>query len=111
MSGEPKNDPNYVRWVPQLVEDVDGEKAWKPLKSHPCNETDFAQFYKVAKRSEKRLQELKDTDALICLDDLQEHKIEVYGEDEHTNFQRLEFLLLPCIEDLKKGICVNRTLE
>ena len=51
VSNEPKNSPDYVRWVPQLVEDAGGVKSWKPLKFHTCNETDFAQFYPVAKRS------------------------------------------------------------
>ena len=69
LSREPKNDPDYVRWQPYLVEDIGGPAdIYKPLKFHTCTEEDFSQFYTVANRSEKRLQELKRSNALICLD-------------------------------------------
>ena len=35
----------------------------------------------------------------------------MYGEDEHDKYQRLEFLLIPCQEDIENNVCVNRTLE
>ena len=44
-------------------------------------------------------------------EELQDYKIEVYGEDEHDKYQRLEFNFLPCVEDLENNLCVNRTLE
>ena len=70
------------------MERIDGIEKRKYLKFHTCTEEDFAEFYPVAKRSEKRLSELKKNDALICLDaqELQEYTIEVYGEDEHSDF-------------------------
>ena len=87
-SREPKLNPDYVRWQPFLVEDIGGSDIYKPLKFHICTDEDFAEFFPVAERSAKRVQELKDSKALICLDDeeLQEDKIEVYGEDEHSHY-------------------------
>ena len=40
-SREPKNDPDYVRWLPQLVEVVDGVRKEKELKFHSCTDEDF----------------------------------------------------------------------
>ena len=42
---------------------------------------------------------------------MQEHRIEVWGQDDNENHQTLEFVLLPCIEDLENNVCVGRTLE
>ena len=42
---------------------------------------------------------------------MQEHRIEIFGQDDNENYQRLEMILLPCIEDLENGVCVGRTLE
>ena len=51
ISGEPKNDPNYVRWLVQVT-GSDGTKVEQSdlLKYHICNTTDFSKFYDVEKR-------------------------------------------------------------
>ena len=39
-----KHDPNYVRWVAQMTEIVDGEEIGTPLTFHTCTEEDFDSF-------------------------------------------------------------------
>ena len=46
QSREPKDDPEYVRWLPQLMTSIDGVKTSTPLKFHKCTDEDFAKFYK-----------------------------------------------------------------
>ena len=50
---EPKDDPEYVRWLPQLVEVIDGVKTTKRLNFHKCTDTDFALFHKPNERAAK----------------------------------------------------------
>ena len=51
----PRDSPDLVRWAPMLVTDVDGVRSKTPLNFHLCNETDWAQFNPVVKKSEKKL--------------------------------------------------------
>ena len=54
-SRKPIDDPEYVRWVPQLVRTIDNIKTELPLSYHKCNEDDFAKFYPPSRRSKKKL--------------------------------------------------------
>ena len=70
-------------------------------------------FNPVAKQSAYILNELKEDNVLYCLDEaqFQVDKLELFGENERDDFQRIEFNMQPCVEDLENGICVNKTLE
>ena len=54
-SRKPINDPEYVRWVPQLVRTIDNIKTELPLSYHKCNEDDWAKFYSPSRRSKTKL--------------------------------------------------------
>ena len=37
--------------------------------------------------------------------------MEIYGEDDSDDFQRLDIRMLPCVQDLDTETCVNRSLS
>ena len=103
--------PDYIMWEPQLVTIIDGVEISSPLDFHKCDEEDFALFNPVAKKSEKELKRLKNNNVLYCFNQEHFNEIKLFGEDEKDDHSRIVINMLPCIEDLQNGVCVNRTLE
>ena len=68
------------------------------LKHHLCNEADYAQFYPIQNHSEGQLYEIKNDEnrGFYCLDWDENEPFEIYGTENDDNYQRLEFLLIPC---------------
>ena len=70
ISGEPLNDPRYVKWIDlyYAVDDgVSGHKQANPL--HPCTEEDYKKFNPPDKSAESAVEQLKKGGALFCLDE------------------------------------------
>ena len=64
---------------------------------HKCNENDWAQFYELEPKSKTIFQKLTTNEdrGLYCID-WQSEDVLVYGNSKADNFQRIEFVLLPC---------------
>ena len=54
-SRRPIDNPEYVRWAPQLVRTIDNIRTDLPLSYHKCNEDDWAKFYPPSRRSTTKL--------------------------------------------------------
>ena len=92
---EIKNDPKYTKWLFRLFTKDDGVVSYRDLSFHMCTEEDYEQFYPIQDNQVGLLREIK-TDpnrGFMCLD---EDEIDIYGIEVENNYQRLEFLMLPC---------------
>ena len=88
-----QNDPSIVQWVALFK--IDGVKSYRLLK--PCLEADFAKFYPPEVTVAKELQELKEKQALYCLD-WQAQDFYIYGTPSMSKSERnhLELRAAPC---------------
>lgn len=102
---EAKHDPNYVRWVAQMTEIVDGEEVGQELTFHTCTEEDFDAFPPPGPSFKKQYDAHRARKNLQCLDEGQ--TIEVFGEGDYTDLRRLDLLFLPCLPDVQNGICLT----
>ena len=75
-----------------------GKSYEKMLPYHECNEVDYAEFYPINSLSAIRFREIKEDHkrGLFCIDWNAEESIEVYGNENSSNYQRLEVILMPC---------------
>ena len=89
-----KDDPDFVEWEVILRENKKGTETVTPLTTHKCLPEDFKNFYPTAKAYRKKLSEVKDRTSLYCIDDNQD--INVYGQNENTDYRRLELNFIPC---------------
>ena len=86
-------------------------RSTRYLDYHKCIEDDFALFNPVTEQSRNGLERLKEGNVLYCIDNEQFSDVVLYGEDDNDDNQRLSIIMMPCIQDLERDICVNRTLE
>ena len=97
LDGENKNDPRYVKWFTRIIARKNGEEYEKLLPHYKCTEKDYQQFYPVAAKNEKALGLIKANEkrGLYCIDWTSDDMF-VFGEDYNPDFQRIEFVLVPC---------------
>ena len=95
---EAKNDPRYTKWLFRLFTIEGGETKSKELGLHRCNEKDYAQFFPIEPTQEKLLESIKADPkrGLFCMDDEEEAKYELFGNDQLENYQRVELVVMPC---------------
>lgn len=94
-SGEPINDPRYIRWeAVHFYIDADFSRHYKTLPFHECNETDYAQFNPVASEQVEDMENLKKK-GLWCLDDLPED-FSVGGSYQSSFNSEVGLMFFPC---------------
>jgi hypothetical protein len=85
---ELKDDPNYVKWDPVIVEaDGLGNEVYIHLDYRICNDQDWDRFYDPSQKFEQRFNHMKDGRYMNCLTgkDLDGNKVglEISGADEN----------------------------
>ena len=93
-----KNDPTYVKWLFRLYGKKDNKSYEVVLPYHMCTEEDYAEFHPIENKSKLLLQSIKeDPDrGFICLDWNGDQDMEIYGNENESNYQRIEVDLVPC---------------
>ena len=94
-----KNDPRYVKNIVRLWGRKGGVAYEKILPYHVCTEEDYDLFAPPSAESVGMLESMKkDPDrGLYCFDwDKIGEEIDVWSVTEDDDYQRWEFVLLPC---------------
>ena len=99
------NDPAYVIWLFHLWGKKEGVSYSTILPHHICNEEDYAEFFPISPKSAILMKEIQDDPNrdFYCIDWNADESIEVYGNENEANYQRLEVILMPC-NNLKTDI-------
>ena len=99
LDKELKNDPRYVKSFARMYGRKDGKNYEKFIDFHVCTDDDYALFSPPAPESESMLESMKTREGrgLYCMDwDALADDIEIWSVSEDDNYQRWEFVLLPC---------------
>ena len=107
-----KNDPTYVKWLFRQYGKKDSKQYENIIPHHTCTEEDYAEFHPIERQSETLLQSIKDDPerGFICLDWNGDYDLSIYGDENESDYQRLEVDLVPCnqiktdIGDLPDGV-------
>ena len=78
LTGEVLDDQRYFKWFAQYYKSEGGERTKSEIPMHTCTEDDYSQFYTVNIASKKRLENLKNQKAFMCLD-LEQVDVEFTG--------------------------------
>lgn len=89
-----KDDPNFVAWTVQLTKNIGKTETVIPLKFHKCTDADYDSFYKPANSYKAMFEVARSRKNLYCIDDGQ--NVEIFGMGDQSDYQRLDFMLLPC---------------
>lgn len=101
------DDPDYIRWVVQLATGQDQRtESVRELGIHKCTQDDWETFYPPSKEDD--FYHVTERNFLYCID--HRELLEIRGQD-NFDYIRLEIMYLPCVPDIEKGLCLNRTLE
>jgi hypothetical protein len=86
------------------INEGDGKEEWlnqKEINTHQCDQEDFDEFYEPHFRNAAKMQELRESGALLCLDKLDVNgdptSTLLYGRDDISPYRRIEFVYLPCL--------------
>jgi len=93
------NDPAYVRWLFHIWGKRDGVAYETFIQHHLCTDEDYAEFYPITEKSKILYQDIRDDPKrdFYCIDwNDEENPINVYGEENDNDYQRLEIILMPC---------------
>lgn len=101
LDGEVKDDPAYVKYLVRLYGKKNGTAFEHILGYHACMPDELKLFGEPSKESEapfKKLFQEGSKKYMFCLelDDLAEGELSIYGVENDDNYQRWEFVLLPC---------------
>ena len=100
LDGEIKDDPRYVKYLVRLWGKKDGVKYERILDYHKCTPGELDLFGEPSRESIAPLQTFKFSEKrhLYCLDweNLDEDEVGVWGVTNDENYQRWEFVLVPC---------------
>ena len=100
LDGEIKDDPRYVKYLVRLWGKRDGVRYEHILDYHKCTPAELDLFGEPSRESIAPLNNFKAGDKryLYCLDwdNLQDGELSVWGVTNDDNYQRWEFVLLPC---------------
>ena len=109
-TGEPYDDPNYVKWVVRMNDYVNQRSIKKiDVKFHKCTEADYESFYPPNPNDADAIAEITSGNySLFCIDD--DEVVTIYGRNNFY-YRRFEIMMLPCDPDPARGICMNNTLE
>ena len=100
LDGEVKDDPAYVKYLVRLYGKQDGEEYERILDYHKCTSDELDNFAEPSKDALAPLAHYKEGKKrhLFCIDEdkLEEGELSVWGIENDDNYQRFEFVLLPC---------------
>ena len=85
-----------MKYFARVVGKSNGKTYEKVLPHHRCTEEDWAKFSPVSSKS-KGSMEVRKTDkkkGLFCIDWTDD--LFVFGEENNPEYQRLEFVMVPC---------------
>ena len=88
-----KDNPEYVEWLVQITEEIDGVKISQPLAYHKCSPQEFEAFHKPSPSFMNKVDQIRARQNLFCIDAGQ--KIKIYGEGDTTDYKRLDIMLVP----------------
>jgi hypothetical protein len=91
------DDPRYVKTLMRLIGTRGGERYEKILPHHKCTEADYAEFYPAHTNSEDQLKAMQSDEnrGLYCVDEWDDDMF-AGGEEEASEYQRLDFAVVPC---------------
>ena len=94
----PKDDPAFVKNYLQYIVYRDGVVEYTQVPIRKCTEQDYLLFNPIVPTENKKLQDLKDANALFCINWENLNPFSVLGNDNDPNYGRLDFKLGPCNE-------------
>ena len=108
------HDPRYTKWVVNLYGYSGGEVYERALDHHECTPEDLEKFAPPTREAATVLEATMQSDesSLMCLDwDKDGDNIEIWGAESGYEYQRLEFIFVPCnfIHDGKDGATYNKS--
>ena len=99
LDHELKNDTRFVKQIARIVTKLDGVTRERFIDYHRCTTKDLNEFAPPTSDSKALLKSFQTDDdrGLYCLDwDALGDELEIWGVNDDANYQRFEFLLLPC---------------
>ena len=100
LDGETKNDPRYVKYIARNYGKKNGVLFEHLYEIHICSENELNEIGVPSRDSTsvKHYMGQHQHRQLYCLnwDELEEEELSVYGVENDDNYQRFEFILLPC---------------
>ena len=90
------NDPRFVKYMVRIYGIKDGVEYEKMIPYHKCTEEDWAQFPPASIGSYDAIEQIKKNPdrGMYCIDWTED--IEIYGNENNSNYQRIEIVFLPC---------------
>lgn len=100
LDGETKDDPAYVKYISRLWGKRDGVGYEKFIDHHVCSLDELALFENPSSESAAALDNFRKgkNRRLFCLDhdNLNNGELSLWGVTNDDNYQRWEFVLVPC---------------
>ena len=101
----------------QLIKSLNGTNEWleAEIGVHKCTEKDWSKFYQPSQNNKHKMGELKHLQVMMCMDERdsnnQTFKKYLWGKDENSPHQRLEFMMVACkpnsTNKVSKKLCLN----
>ena len=94
-----KDDPRYVKWMVRLFGNQDYKRFERHVPFHICTDEDYDQFFPITPSQEGQMKRFREGGSakMICIDwDDEEVPFDNYGLYSDPNWQRLEYVMLPC---------------
>jgi len=63
---------------------------------HKCNETDWNNFPRFQEPYKVKIKKLKELNVMMCINIEERKKLKLWGKDENTEHQTLEFMMTAC---------------
>lgn len=100
QDGQVKDDPKYVKYLVRNWGKQNGTAYEKIFDHHKCTADELEMFSEPSRESAAPLEHYKkgEDKHLFCIDwdNLDGDEISVWGVENDDNYQRWEFVLLPC---------------
>ena len=99
LDSEIKDDANFVKYMVRLYGKKEGRSYERLLKYHKCSSEELKLFGDPSPESSALLERYKTEDRyLFCIewDTVEKGDLAVWGLENDDNYQRWEFVLLPC---------------
>ena len=100
IDGLPRDDPAYIKYLVRMYGRKDGVSYEKILDYHKCSMEELDHFNQTTRETAKLLAKYKNgrDRYFFCIewDSIEDDTLSVWGHEEDENYQRWEFLLLPC---------------
>lgn len=95
---ELRDSERYLKYFFRIFGMKNGEPYQQVIPSRRCNETDWEQFPPPSKDSRDAFEDIK-TNAkrgMYCMDMKPEEKMEIFGNENNREYQRIEVIITPC---------------